>query len=56
MQVLPSFGLRVPVSLTEMFVSNWPEDPKGWGRWIDQFCAVLRFRRDMTDAMDPLHK
>ena len=51
MQVLPSFGLRVPVALAEMFVSNWPEDPKGWERWIDQFCAVLRFRRDMTDAM-----
>jgi hypothetical protein len=50
MRALPSFGLRVPVSLTEIFTDNWPEDSKGWETWIDQFCAVLRFRRDMTEA------
>jgi Family of unknown function (DUF5691) len=51
MRTLPSFGLRVPVSLTETFMNNWPEDSKGWETWIDQFCAVLRFRRAMTDAL-----
>jgi len=51
MRALPSFGLRVPVSLAETFIKDWPEDLKGWETWIDQFCAVLRFRRDMTDAL-----
>jgi hypothetical protein len=50
-RLLPSFGLRVPVSLTESFVDDWPQDVKGWETWIDQFCAVLRFRRDMTEAL-----
>lgn len=50
-RLLPSFGLRVPVSLTESFVDDWPQDAKGWETWIDQFCAVLRFRRDMTEAL-----
>jgi hypothetical protein len=50
MRALPSFGLRVPVSLTEIFTDNWPKDAKGWETWIDQFCAVLRFRHDMTEA------
>ena len=51
MRALPAFGLRVPVSLAETFIINWPEDRKGWETWIDHFCAVLRFRRDMTDAL-----
>jgi Family of unknown function (DUF5691) len=51
MQDLPVFALRIPVSLTETFIKGWPEDTKGWETWIDRFCAVLRFRRDMTDAL-----
>lgn len=51
MRALPAFGLRVPVALADTFINNWPEDLKGWETWIDQFCAVLRFRRDMTDAL-----
>jgi hypothetical protein len=51
MRALPMFGLRIPVSLTETFVQGWPAEAKGWETWIDQFCAVLRFRRDMTDAL-----
>ncbi|HEU0291853.1 MAG TPA: DUF5691 domain-containing protein [Anaerolineales bacterium] len=51
MRTLPSFGLRIPVSLTETFLKGWPDDSKGWETWLDQFCAVLRFRRDMTDAL-----
>lgn len=51
MRTLPFFGLRIPVSLAEAFIKGWPEDVKGWETWIDQFCAVLRFRRDMTDAL-----
>ena len=51
MRALPAFALRVPVSLTETYITGWPNDSKSWGTWIDQFCAVLRFRRDMTDAL-----
>ena len=51
MRALPAFGLRVPVSLAETVIYNWPEDLKGWETWIDQFCAVLRFRREMTEAL-----
>ena len=50
-RTLPFFGLRIPVSLAETFIKGWPDDSKGWETWIDQFCAVLRFRRDMTDAL-----
>jgi len=51
MRALPAFALRVPVTLTETCTNGWPEDSKGWETWIDQFCAALRFRRDMTDAL-----
>ena len=51
MRALPGFGIRIPVSLTETFLKGWPNDSKSWGTWIDQFCSVLRFRRDMTDAL-----
>lgn len=51
MRDLPVFALRIPVSLAETFLNGWPEDPRSWGTWIDQFCAVLRFRREMTDAL-----
>lgn len=52
MQNLPAFGLRIPVSLADTFIQGWHDDAKGWGTWIDKFCAVLRFRRDMTDALN----
>lgn len=51
MRALPAFGLRVPVTLTEIFIKGWPEDAKAWETWIDQFCAVLQFRRDMTNSL-----
>ena len=51
MRALPAFGLRVPIHLSETFINNWPDELKGGETWIDQFCAVLRFRRDMTDAL-----
>jgi hypothetical protein len=49
---LPVFALRIPVSLAETFLKGWPEDPRSWGTWIDQFCTVLRFRRDMNEALN----
>ena len=51
MRALPAFALRVPVSLTETYIKGWPNDSKSWEPWIDQFCAVLRFRRDMTATL-----
>lgn len=51
MRNLPAFAMRVPVSLTETYLKGWPNDAKSWETWIDQFCAILRFRRDMTDAL-----
>lgn len=56
MQDLPVFALRIPVSLTEMFVNGWHLDgrkyAKEWGPWIDRFCTILRFRRDMSEALN----
>jgi len=50
-RALPDFGLRVPVELSGEFTGNWPKEARGWDPYIDQFTAVLSFRREMADAL-----
>ena len=49
-QDLPKFGLRMPPEFTEDLVSGWPKRP-GWDPWINKFTAVMRFRKEIMEAL-----
>lgn len=51
MRALPTFALRVPPILADEFSAGWPEKLAGWETWVDQFIGILRFRREMLDAL-----
>lgn len=51
MRALPGFGLRIPPALAEEFTTGWPESSHGWDSWIDQFIALMRFRREMMEVL-----
>ena len=48
---LPRFGFYIPPELVDEFVLGWPEDSAGWDTWIDQFIAVMQFRREMMEVL-----
>lgn len=48
---LPRFGLYIPPELIDEFVLGWPEKSAGWDIWIDQFIAVLQFRREIMEVL-----
>jgi len=48
---LPRFGLYIPPELIDEFVLGWPEDSASWDTWIDQFIAVMQFRREMMEVL-----
>lgn len=51
MRSLPTFALRMPVSLADEFSTGWPEKLAGWDTWVDQLIGILRFRKEMMEAL-----
>jgi hypothetical protein len=51
MRALPRFGLRIPPDLAEEFATGWSESSRAWGTWVDQFIAVMRFRKEMMEVL-----
>jgi hypothetical protein len=50
-RALPGFALRIPPELVDEFASSWPEDLNRWSTWIDQFIELIRFRKEMMEAL-----
>ncbi len=53
MRALPGFAMRIPPALADEFATGWPSSEKtsGWETWIDQFNTLLRFRKDIMEAL-----
>jgi hypothetical protein len=58
MRMLPLFALRIPASMADEFAAGWPslEKMHGWETWIDQFNALMRFRKEMLAAIPTASK
>lgn len=49
------FAHQVPPLLADEANTNWPTQAPGWSQWartVDEFLAILHFRRDMLKAIE----
>jgi hypothetical protein len=53
MRALPGFALHIPPALADEFAAGWPaaEKARGWETWIEQFNALMNFRKEMMDNL-----
>jgi hypothetical protein len=52
MRALPLFALHIPVALTGECIASWPEgNLHSSETWIEQFNALLAFRREIREAI-----
>jgi hypothetical protein len=51
MHALPEFGLHIPPELADELSTDWPESMQGWEPWVDKFVAVMKFRKEIMEAL-----
>jgi hypothetical protein len=52
--VIPELALHADPGCADAVAQGWPEEAKSWPAWrnsIDRFAGLLRFRKDMHEAL-----